>query len=67
MPQVIVFKLSFPVWNLIYKAVAGVQSDAWELGVLECYEIKNNKSGIRGLVRKSATCYKLTLNSGHGA
>lgn len=27
-PQVIVFKASFPVWSLIYKAVAGVQSDA---------------------------------------
>lgn len=36
-PQVIVFKLFFPVWSLIYKAVAGVQSNAWERGVLEHY------------------------------
>lgn len=36
-PQVIVFKLFFPVWSLIYEAVAGVQSDACERGVLEHY------------------------------
>lgn len=30
---------SFPFQSGVYKAVAGVQSDAWELGVLEYYEI----------------------------
>jgi len=42
-PQVTVFKLSFPVWSLIYKAAAGVQRDAWELGVPEYYGKKNSQ------------------------